>query len=97
MAYKEKMKELSMLSLICSHFYPEPPIINIYTYDDMEVKQINKHASGQASELILKPPSPIRNPSNFSFSKEERPVPEGDPEKNWRLQRKEQRLRRPRC
>uniref|UniRef100_M3XRZ8 Stathmin n=1 Tax=Mustela putorius furo TaxID=9669 RepID=M3XRZ8_MUSPF len=57
--YKEKMKELSMLSLICSCFYPEPRNINIYTYDDMEVKQINKRASGQAFELILKPPSPI--------------------------------------
>ncbi|XP_069847064.1 stathmin-2 [Dipodomys merriami] len=59
MAYKEKMKELSMLSLICSCFYPEPRNINIYTYDDMEVKQINKRASGQAFELILKPPSPV--------------------------------------
>ncbi|KAL1776071.1 stathmin-2, partial [Sigmodon hispidus] len=59
MAYKEKMKELSVLSLICSCFYPEPRNISIYTYDDMEVKQINKRASGQAFELILKPPSPI--------------------------------------
>nr|XP_033785637.1 stathmin-2 [Geotrypetes seraphini] len=59
MAYKEKMKELSMLSLICSCFYPEPRNLNIYTYDDMEVKQINKRASGQAFELILKPPSPV--------------------------------------
>ncbi|XP_019507483.1 PREDICTED: stathmin-2 [Hipposideros armiger] len=33
MAYKEKMKELSMLSLICSCFYPEPRTINTYTYD----------------------------------------------------------------
>lgn len=33
LAYKEKMKELSMLSLICSCFYPEPRNINIYTYD----------------------------------------------------------------
>ncbi|ELK02401.1 Stathmin-2 [Pteropus alecto] len=53
------MKELSMLSLICSCFYPEPRNGGIYTYDDMEVKQINKRASGQAFELILKPPSPI--------------------------------------
>ncbi|KAM6125734.1 stathmin-2 [Pterocles gutturalis] len=58
-AYKEKMKELSMLSLICSCFYPEPRNMNIYKYDDMEVKQINKRASGQAFELILKPPSPV--------------------------------------
>lgn len=48
-----------MLSLICSCFYPEPRHLNIYTYDDMEVKQINKRASGQAFELILKPPSPV--------------------------------------
>ncbi|KAM4705794.1 stathmin-2 [Rhinophrynus dorsalis] len=58
-AYKEKMKELSMLSLICSCFHPEPRNISAYTYDDMEVKQINKRASGQAFELILKPPSPV--------------------------------------
>ncbi|XP_018413057.1 PREDICTED: stathmin-2 [Nanorana parkeri] len=58
-AYKEKMKELSMLSLICSCFNPEPRNLNAYTYDDMEVKQINKRASGQAFELILKPPSPV--------------------------------------
>lgn len=32
-AYKEKMKELSMLSLICSCFYPEPRNMNIYKYD----------------------------------------------------------------
>ncbi|PIO02679.1 hypothetical protein AB205_0212730 [Aquarana catesbeiana] len=53
------MKELSMLSLICSCFNPEPRNLNAYTYDDMEVKQINKRASGQAFELILKPPSPV--------------------------------------
>ncbi|CAI9534548.1 unnamed protein product [Staurois parvus] len=65
------MKELSMLSLICSCFNPEPRNLNGYTYDviipttfhcyivDMEVKQINKRTSGQAFELILKPPSPV--------------------------------------
>ncbi|KAF6323755.1 stathmin 2 [Rhinolophus ferrumequinum] len=52
MAYKEKMKELSMLSLICSCFYPEPRNINTYTYDDMEVKQINKRASGQVLKQL---------------------------------------------
>uniref|UniRef100_H3B7L6 Stathmin n=1 Tax=Latimeria chalumnae TaxID=7897 RepID=H3B7L6_LATCH len=66
-AYKEKMKELSMLSLICSCFYPEPRSLAVYTYDDMEVKQINKRASGQAFELILKPPSPVSDaPRPFS-------------------------------
>ncbi|KAK7794996.1 hypothetical protein U0070_006334 [Myodes glareolus] len=34
-------------SLICSCL-PGASHINIYTYDDMEVKQINKRASGQA-------------------------------------------------
>ncbi|KAG8441911.1 hypothetical protein GDO86_010912 [Hymenochirus boettgeri] len=59
-AYKEKMKELSMLSLICSCFHSEPRNINACGgYDDMEVKPINKRASGQAFELILKPPSPV--------------------------------------
>ena len=76
------MKKLSMLSLICSCFYPEPRNINIYTYDNMEVKQINQRASGQAFELILKPTiSHLRSSTNFSFSQEERPVPGGDPEK----------------
>lgn len=28
-------------------------------YTDMEVKPINKRASGQAFEVILKPPSPV--------------------------------------
>ncbi|KAM4028311.1 stathmin-2 [Anomaloglossus baeobatrachus] len=58
-AYKEKMKELSMLSLICSCFHSEPRNINAYTFDDMQVKQINNRTSGEAFELILKPPSPV--------------------------------------
>ncbi|XP_007894984.1 stathmin-2b [Callorhinchus milii] len=61
-AYKEKMKELSMLSLICSCFYSEPHATTLYSYDDMEVKQINKRASGQSFEVILKPPSPEAAP-----------------------------------
>ncbi|XP_032875139.1 stathmin-2 [Amblyraja radiata] len=62
-AYKEKMKELSMLSLICSCFYSEPHAAAFYNYDDMEVKQINKRASGQSFEVILKPPSPEAAPA----------------------------------
>ncbi|XP_034468035.1 stathmin-2a [Hippoglossus hippoglossus] len=58
-AYKEKMKELSMLSLICSCFYPEPRNKLMSEFEDMEVKPINKRASGQAFEVILKPPSPV--------------------------------------
>ncbi|XP_006635757.1 stathmin-2b [Lepisosteus oculatus] len=59
MAYKEKMKELSVLSLICSCFYPEHRNNLVCEFEDMEVKPINKRASGQAFEVILKPPSPV--------------------------------------
>uniref|UniRef100_A0A8C2HRH9 Stathmin n=1 Tax=Cyprinus carpio TaxID=7962 RepID=A0A8C2HRH9_CYPCA len=56
-AYKEKMKELSMLSLICSCFIRSFDIDRCLV--DMEVKPINKRASGQAFEVILKPPTPV--------------------------------------
>ncbi|XP_049903615.1 stathmin-2a [Epinephelus moara] len=59
-AYKEKMKELSVLSLICSCFYNEPRNNKLMCeFEDMEVKPINKRASGQAFEVILKTPSPV--------------------------------------
>ncbi|XP_056404311.1 stathmin-3 [Hyla sarda] len=58
-AYKEKMKELSMLSLICSCFYSQPHPKTIYEYEDMEVKQLNKRSSGQSFEVILKSPSDL--------------------------------------
>ncbi|KAG5842574.1 stathmin-2b isoform X2 [Anguilla rostrata] len=58
-AYKEKMKELSVLSLICSCFYPEARNKLVCEFEDMEVKPIDKRASGQAFEVILKPPSPM--------------------------------------
>uniref|UniRef100_H3DM23 Stathmin n=1 Tax=Tetraodon nigroviridis TaxID=99883 RepID=H3DM23_TETNG len=58
-AYKEKMKELSVLSLICSCFYPEARNKLLHEFEDMEVKPIKKRASGQAFEVILKPPSPV--------------------------------------
>ncbi|XP_062846823.1 stathmin-2b [Trichomycterus rosablanca] len=57
-AYKEKMKELSLVSLICSCFYPEAKNKMMAEFEDMKVKPINKRASGQAFEVILKPPSP---------------------------------------
>ncbi|KAF7248725.1 Stathmin-3 [Varanus komodoensis] len=56
-AYKEKMKELSLLSLICSCFHTQPHPNTIYQYGDMEVKQLDKRASGQSFEVILKSPS----------------------------------------
>ncbi|XP_051922102.1 stathmin-2a isoform X2 [Hippocampus zosterae] len=58
-AYKEKMKELSVLSLICSCFYPEVRNTVLNELEDIEVKPINKRASGQAFEVILKPLSPV--------------------------------------
>lgn len=58
-AYKEKMKELSVLSLICSCFYPEARNKLVCEFEDMEVKAIDKRASGQAFEVILKPQSPV--------------------------------------
>ncbi|XP_041649351.1 stathmin-2a isoform X1 [Cheilinus undulatus] len=61
-AYKEKMKELSVISLICSCFYPESRNKLVREFEgstDMEVKPINKRASGQAFEVILKPLSPV--------------------------------------
>ncbi|CAM9580827.1 unnamed protein product [Bubo scandiacus] len=58
-AYKEKMKELSLLSLICSCFHTQPHPNTIYQYGDMEVKQLDKRASGQSFEVILKSPSDL--------------------------------------
>uniref|UniRef100_A0A3Q3VMV4 Stathmin n=1 Tax=Mola mola TaxID=94237 RepID=A0A3Q3VMV4_MOLML len=66
-AYKEKMKELSVLSLICSCFYPEKRNKLVPEFEDMEVKPIKKRNSGQAFEVILKPISPVSDGvHNFS-------------------------------
>ncbi|RXN22275.1 stathmin-2-like isoform X1 [Labeo rohita] len=66
-AYKEKMKELSLVSLICSCLYPEARKTVMGEFEDMEVKPINKRASGQAFEVILKPPSPMAD-SSYSIT-----------------------------
>ncbi|XP_036389993.1 stathmin-3-like isoform X2 [Megalops cyprinoides] len=58
-AYKEKMKEMSVLSLICSCFTAQPHPNSIYQYGDMEVKPINKRLSGQSFEVILKAPADL--------------------------------------
>ncbi|XP_007256571.1 stathmin-2a [Astyanax mexicanus] len=58
-AYKEKMRELSMFSLFCSCFNPRLHKNLDVNSEYMEVKPINKRASGQAFEVILKPPSPV--------------------------------------
>ncbi|KAG7246379.1 hypothetical protein CRUP_010344, partial [Coryphaenoides rupestris] len=61
------MKEISVLSLICSCLYPESRKNVMGEFEekpaaclaDMDIKPINKRASGQAFEVILKPPSPV--------------------------------------
>ncbi|XP_056293520.1 stathmin-3 [Pseudoliparis swirei] len=55
-AYTDKIKEMSMLSLICSCFYTQPNPNSLYEYGDLEVKGLNKRASGQSFEVILKDP-----------------------------------------
>ncbi|XP_056256303.1 stathmin-3 [Seriola aureovittata] len=54
--YTDKMKEMSMLSLLCSCFYSQPHPNSLYQYGDLEVKGLNKRASGQSFEVILKDP-----------------------------------------
>ncbi|KAL3980819.1 activation-induced cytidine deaminase [Sarotherodon galilaeus] len=97
-SYKEKMKELSVLSLICSCFYPEPRnklvcdfevicldfatiSIVIVSFTDMEVKPINKRASGQAFEVILKPQSPVSDVAHNLPSPPKRDISLDDIEK----------------
>uniref|UniRef100_A0A8B9SDB8 Stathmin n=1 Tax=Apteryx owenii TaxID=8824 RepID=A0A8B9SDB8_APTOW len=53
-SYKEKMKELPLVSLFCSCFLSDPLNKPAYTY---EVIELNKRTSGQSFEVILKPPS----------------------------------------
>ncbi|XP_056142229.1 stathmin-2a [Lampris incognitus] len=73
-AYKEKMKELSVLSLICSCFYPESRNKLAFEFEDMEVKPINKRASGQAFEVILKPQSPVSDAAHTVASPPKRDI-----------------------
>ncbi|XP_031436693.1 stathmin-like 4, like isoform X2 [Clupea harengus] len=67
-AYKEKMRELPLVSLFCSCILPQPQEkitktkegvvdLNLCIIRDMEVIELNKRASGQAFEVILRPPS----------------------------------------
>uniref|UniRef100_A0A674AVZ2 Stathmin-4 n=1 Tax=Salmo trutta TaxID=8032 RepID=A0A674AVZ2_SALTR len=69
-AYREKVKELPLVSLFCSYSIEErntfhiPPIpfpdavdLGWCVIKDVEVIELNKRSSGQAFEVILKPPS----------------------------------------
>uniref|UniRef100_A0A668AIF7 Stathmin n=1 Tax=Myripristis murdjan TaxID=586833 RepID=A0A668AIF7_9TELE len=95
-SYKEKMKELSVLSLICSCFYPETR--NKLVCDEhtspcgyMEVKSINKRASGQAFEVILKPLSPVSDAAHSLPSPPKRDISLDDIQK--KLEAAEERRR----
>ncbi|KAK2821022.1 hypothetical protein Q5P01_023981 [Channa striata] len=55
-AYADKIKEMSMLSLLCSCFYKQPHPKSLYQCGDLEVKGLNKRTSGQSFEVILKDP-----------------------------------------
>ncbi|KAM8888863.1 stathmin-4-like [Synchiropus picturatus] len=67
-AYREKLRELPLLSLFCSCVRPKPRDtnsdktegvvdLNLCNIRDMEVIELSKRSSGQAFEVILKPPS----------------------------------------
>ncbi|XP_069031265.1 stathmin-4-like isoform X2 [Embiotoca jacksoni] len=68
-AYREKMRELPLVSFFCSCILPEPREpsankkeagvvdLNLCNIRDMEVIELSKRASGQAFEVILKPPT----------------------------------------
>ncbi|XP_032399357.1 stathmin-4 [Etheostoma spectabile] len=67
-AYKEKMKELPLVSLFCACLNPQTADKPAYKAEDavdlgwcvikdVEVIELNKRTSGQAFEVILKPPS----------------------------------------
>ncbi|XP_077076907.1 stathmin-4 isoform X1 [Siphateles boraxobius] len=67
-AYRDKVKELPLVSLLCScinsnnaenpTYKAEDAVdLNWCVIKDMEVIELNKRASGQAFEVILKPPS----------------------------------------
>ncbi|XP_076873615.1 stathmin-4 [Brachyhypopomus gauderio] len=67
-AYRDKIKELPLVSLFCSCINPNHADKQVYKAEDavdlnwceikdVEVIELNKRASGQAFEVILKPPS----------------------------------------
>uniref|UniRef100_H2MVX3 Stathmin n=1 Tax=Oryzias latipes TaxID=8090 RepID=H2MVX3_ORYLA len=67
-AYKQKMRELPLVSIFCSCLLPElgggvsstdvgVVDLNLCNIRDMEVIELSKRASGQAFEVILKPPT----------------------------------------
>ncbi|KAM6903680.1 stathmin-2b [Lycodopsis pacificus] len=102
-AYKEKMKEISVLSFICSCLYPETPknilgdfedrfcLSFLHVNADMAIKPINKRASGQAFEVILKPSSPVSDAAHCVTTPPKRDVSLEDIQK--KLEAAEERRR----
>ncbi|KAM7402778.1 hypothetical protein PAMP_017989 [Pampus punctatissimus] len=84
-AYTDKIKEMSMLSLLCSCFYTQPHPNSLYQYGDLEVKGLNKRESGQSFELILK------DPNQFRDKPQPQPLP-SPPKKEVSLEELQKRL-----
>ncbi|XP_077599304.1 stathmin-2b [Stigmatopora nigra] len=73
-AYKEKMKEISVFSLICSCLYPDVRKTALGDFEDLDIKPINKRASGQAFEVLLKPTSPVSDAAHAVTSPPKRDI-----------------------
>ncbi|XP_053171385.1 stathmin-3, partial [Scomber japonicus] len=84
-AYTDKIKEMSMLSLLCSCFHTQPHPNSLYQYGGLEVKGLNKRASGQSFELILK------DPDQFKDKPQNQPLP-SPPKKEVSLEELQKRL-----
>ncbi|XP_019745867.1 stathmin-2b [Hippocampus comes] len=73
-AYKEKMKEISVFSLICSCLYPDSRKKTLGDFEELDIKPINKRASGQAFEILLKPTSPVSDTAHCVTSPPKRDI-----------------------
>ncbi|KAF6737958.1 Stathmin-2-A [Oryzias melastigma] len=74
-SYKEKMKEMSVFSLLCSCLYPESRKNIMGDFEEeLDIKPLNKRASGQAFEVILKPPSPVSDVAHCISSPPKRDI-----------------------
>ncbi|XP_063078580.1 stathmin-4 [Engraulis encrasicolus] len=85
-AYREKIKELPLVSLLCSCLNSQVSDKTIYKAEDavdlnwcvikdVEVIELNKRTSGQAFEVILKPPSFDGGVPEFNSSMPQRKDP----------------------
>ncbi|XP_076012514.1 stathmin-3-like isoform X1 [Genypterus blacodes] len=79
-AYTDKVKEMSILSVLCSCLYTQPRPNLPSQHRDLEVKALNQRVSGQSFEVILKDvdlsreraqPQPLASPPRRELSLEE--------------------------